>query len=173
MELDLGYCVIRSWRFEDQKSLVRHADDRDVWINLRDIFPHPYTPKAARDWLEFVNVMKPELDFAIAVEGSAVGGVGLVLHDDVERHSAEIGYWLGQSYWGRGIATAVVRAMTEWAFTHLDVCRIYAAVFEWNPASARVLEKSGYQFEGRLRRSVTKDGKTIDQLLYANTRPRD
>lgn len=170
MELDLGSCTLRSWRSGDEDSLVRHADDRDVWINLRDRFPHPYTRDDARAWLRLVADSTPETNFAVAVAGEAVGGIGITLQDDVSRRSAEIGYWLGRSYWGRGIATAAVRALTDWAFAHFDLCRLYAGVFEWNPASARVLEKAGYVLEGRLRRSVTKDGRTIDQLLHALVR---
>ena len=170
MELDLGSCTLRSWRSGDEDSLVRHADDRDVWINLRDRFPHPYTRDDARAWLRLVAESTPETNFAVAVAGEAVGGIGITLQDDVSRRSAEIGYWLGRAYWGRGIATAAVRALTDWAFAHFDLCRLYAGVFEWNPASARVLEKAGYVLEGRLRRSVTKDGRTIDQLLHALVR---
>ncbi|HEX8201778.1 MAG TPA: GNAT family protein, partial [Isosphaeraceae bacterium] len=139
------------------------------WINLRDRFPHPYTPADARAWLVWVARKTPETDFAIAIAvgGEAVGGIGIGLRDDVARRSAEIGYWLGRAHWGRGLATTAVTALTAWSFAHFDLCRIDAAVFAWNPASARVLEKAGYALEGRLRKSVTKDGRTIDQLLYA------
>lgn len=88
----------------------------------------------------------------------------------MHRRSAEIGYWLGEPFWGRGIATAAVIAVTGYAFTRHDLVRLHAGVFEWNPASARVLEKAGYSLEGRLRKSVTKNGETIDQLLYATIR---
>ena len=86
------------------------------------------------------------------------------------RRSAEIGYWLGEPFWGRGIATAALRAVTDYAFAQHDLVRLHAAVYEWNPASARVLEKVGYVLEGRLRKSVTRDGQTIDGLLYARIR---
>ncbi|HEX8558656.1 MAG TPA: GNAT family protein, partial [Pyrinomonadaceae bacterium] len=130
-------------------------------------FPHPYTPAAARAWLGFVAQKTPETDFALAVGGEAAGGIGITLREDVARRSAEIGYWMGRAHWGRGLATAAVRALTDWAFAHFDLCRLDASVFDWNPASARVLEKAGYVLEGRLRKSATKDGRTIDQLLYA------
>jgi [ribosomal protein S5]-alanine N-acetyltransferase len=170
MVIDLGSCAIRSWRAGDEDALVCHADDREVWINLRDRFPHPYTAADAHAWLRLVAETTPETNFAIAVDGEAIGGVGITLNGDVHRRSAEIGYWLGKRFWGRGIATEVVRAMTDWAFARFDLCRLHAGVFEWNPASARVLEKAGYVLEGRLRRSVTKDGRTIDQFLYAVVR---
>jgi RimJ/RimL family protein N-acetyltransferase len=105
------------------------------------------------------------------VNGEAVGGIGLEPQADVARRSAEIGYWLGEAYWGRGIATEAVRAVTDYGFAHGDLVRIYATVFEWNRASMRVLEKAGYQLEGRRRQAVTKDGQTIDDLLYAIIRP--
>jgi RimJ/RimL family protein N-acetyltransferase len=167
VELILTQAVIRSWRPEDVPSLVRHANNRRVWRNLKDRFPHPYTPTDGERWICQATGTRPETHFATAIGGEAVGGIGLDLQGDVFRRTAEIGIWLGEAYWGRGIATEAVRALTEYAFTHFDVCRIFAGAFEWNPASARVLEKAGYTFEGRLRKSVTKDGQTIDQMLYA------
>lgn len=139
-------------------------------MNLRDRFPHPYTAADARNWLENVVGRKPETNFAIDVAGEAVGGIGFTLQPDVAHRSAEIGYWLGEAFWGRGIATDALVAVTEHAFSNYDICRLYAHVFEWNRASARVLEKAGYEFEGRLRKSVTKEGHTIDQFMYAMIR---
>jgi RimJ/RimL family protein N-acetyltransferase len=170
MDLALEACTIRSWRRGDEASLVRHANNRDVWRNLRDQFPHPYTPADARRWIRAASRARPETAFAIAVDGAAVGGIGLRLRNDIYRRSAEIGYWLGEEFWGRGIATDAVRALTEWGFATFDLCRIFAGVFEWNPASMRVLEKAGYQLEGRLRKAVSKDGQTVDELLYAMVR---
>lgn len=170
MEINLTTCNIRSWAWKDLASIVRHANNRKVWINLRDRFPHPYTVSDARSWLQSANEQRPETNFAIVVDDEAVGGIGFTLQQDVAFRSAEIGYWLGEEFWGRGIATEALKAVTEHAFNEYDLCRLYAHVFEWNQASARVLEKAGYEFEGRLRKSVTKDGKTIDQLMYAITR---
>lgn len=170
MELKLTTCTIRSWEWADRDALIRHANNRNVWLNLRDRFPHPYTLADARNWLDMVVGVKPENSFAIVVEGEAVGGIGYTVQPDVGRRSAEIGYWLGEEYWGRGIATEALVAVTEHAFANNDLCRLYAHVFEWNPASARVLEKAGYKFEGRLSKSVTKNGQTIDQLMYAIVR---
>ena len=167
MELKLDRFIIRNWRPGDEASLVRHANNRKIWINLRDRFPHPYTPADAEQWIRHASTVSPATSFAIVVEGAAVGGIGLLLKDDIFRRSAEIGYWLGEEYWGRGIVTEAVRAVTEYAFTNFDLCRIYAGVFEWNPASMRVLEKAGYEFEGRVKKSVTKDGRTIDEYIYA------
>ena len=170
MNLKLKTCTVRSWEWRDRDAIVRHANNRNVSINLRDRFPYPYTARDARNWLDVVVDAKPVTNFAIDVAGEAVGGIGFTPQHDVERRSAEIGYWLGEPFWGRGIATEALIAVTEYAFANFDLCRLYAHVFDWNRASARVLEKAGYEFEGRLRKSVTKDGQTIDQLMYAKIR---
>jgi RimJ/RimL family protein N-acetyltransferase len=141
-----------------------------IWRNLRDAFPHPYTFADAKQWIQIANSKTPINNFAIVVDGSASGGIGLALKDDVFRRSAEIGYWLGEEFWRRGIVTEAVRAVTDYAFATFDLCRVYAGVFEWNLASMRVLEKAGYEFECRMRKSVTKDGETIDELIYAMIR---
>ena len=170
MELKLAKCTVRSWEWRDRDAIVRHANNRNVSINLRDRFPYPYTTRDARTWLDIIIDIKPETNFAIAVADEAVGGIGFTLQPDVGHRSAEIGYWLGEMFWGRGIATEALKAVTDYAFANFDICRIFAHVFEWNGASARVLEKAGYTFEGRLRKSVTKDTQTIDQLMYAVVR---
>jgi len=167
MELIIGDYKIRSWSWQDRAALVRHANNRGVSINLRDSFPYPYTDGDAKHWLRFACDQRPETHFAIANPEEAIGGIGLVRQSDVNRISAEIGYWLGEPFWGRGIASRAVRALTEYAFANFNLLRIYAWVFEWNPASARVLEKAGYRREGRLRQSVIKNGQVIDQFLYA------
>jgi len=170
VELKLKTCSVRSWEWRDREAIVRHANNRNVSINLRDRFPYPYTLSDARLWLDMVVGQKPETNFAIALGGEAIGGIGFTLQHDVAHRSAEIGYWLGEEFWGRGIATDALVAVTDYAFAGHDLCRLYAHVFEWNLGSARVLEKAGYSFEGCLRKSVTKDGKTIDQLMYAAIR---
>jgi RimJ/RimL family protein N-acetyltransferase len=170
MELDFPGGRIRSWRTGDEPSLARHANSRNVWLNVRDRFPHPYTLEHAKEWVAMASAAEPETQFAIEVNGEAAGGIGLFLQQDVERYSAEIGYWLGEQYWGRGIVTAAVRRFTEYGFETFGLCRIYASVFAWNQASARVLEKAGYELEGRLRQASVKDGRVVDGLLYATVR---
>ncbi len=170
MELLTGPCSVRSWQWSDRYSLIQQANNRKIWINVRDRFPYPYTNDDADRWLAFAKSARPETNFAIAVEGSAVGGIGFALQEDVNRVTAEIGYWLGENFWGRGITTAALRAVTRYAFENFDLCRLYASVFEWNRASCRVLEKAGYFCEGTMKQSAIKDGRTIDQFLYAITR---
>jgi ribosomal-protein-alanine N-acetyltransferase len=163
----LRRCALRPFRAADVASLVHHADDHEVWRSLRDRFPHPYTEEDAQSWIELVASYPEGTHFAVDVGGQAVGSIGLVPQTDVHRRSAEIGYWLGRDVWGRGIATEIVRAVTEHGFESLGLVRVFATVFANNPASGRVLEKAGYALEGRLRCSVIKDGVTMDSLLYA------
>lgn len=171
MHLRLGSCIVRDWAAGDLDSLVRHANNWNIWINLRDRFPHPYTEADGRGFLSHVTSRDAQTVWAIEVDGDAVGGIGLVLMSDVERVSAEIGYWLGEEFWGRGITTAALKAVTDYAIQTHGLTRLYAVPFEWNPASFRVLEKAGYSLEGRMHRSAIKDGKVIDQLLYAYSVP--
>lgn len=170
MQLDLGDFQIRSWRSDDEEALARHADNRSMSITLADRFPYPYTREHAREWIDRCREAEPETAFALATPEEAIGGIGLEVGRDVFHRSAEVGYWLAQPYWGRGIATRALVAFSEWAFAHFAVERLSAGVFEWNPASARVLEKAGYRLEGRLRRAVTKAGRTGDLLIYARLR---
>lgn len=166
MHIKLEGCEVRSLRPEDALSLALHADNREVWINLRDAFPHPYTRPDAETFIERC-LQPPETTFAIAVEGEAVGAIGFVVGKDVERVSAELGYWLGERFWGRGIMTAVVKAVTEYAMREHELARVYATPFSWNTASMRVLEKAGYVLEGVMARGALKDGKIVDEHLYA------
>ena len=138
-----------------------------MWLQLRDRFPHPYSVDDAREFIAFARGGEPETAFAITVDDRAVGSIGAVLRDDVERCSAEVGCWLGEPYWGRGMATRALAAFTRFAFAAYEVERLYALPLAANGASCRVLDKAGYQLEGRLRRSAVKDGTVQDQLLYA------
>lgn len=167
MELMLKTCRIRPWRKEDAVSLQRHADNRRIWLNLRDVFPHPYTIANAEFFLELVAKEEPLATFAIATESEAVGCIGLRLGVDVHRQTAELGYWLGEPFWGRGMMTEAVAAFTAEAFRRYDVVRIFAEPFATNTASIRVLEKAGFTCEGMLRANVIKDGKILDTFLYA------
>jgi ribosomal-protein-alanine N-acetyltransferase len=160
--------IMRRWGASDIAALVRLANSRKIWLNVRDRFPHPYSEAGARQWiaLRAADAGNPH-QFAIEFEGGAIGGIGIEFFTDVHRLTAEIGYWLGEPFWGRGFATIALRAMTEYAFATFDLRRIQAMVFEWNPASSRVLEKAGYRLEARLRNYIIKDGRIGDALMYA------
>lgn len=156
---------------EDKDSLIRHANNPNIVRNVRDIFPYPYTEADAMQWLAFANSEEQApWVLAIEVDGEAAGVISLLPRSDVERHTAELGYWLGEAFWGRGIVTAAVRAITEHAFQQSDLYRIFANVFARNIASMRVLEKAGYSREAVLVRSVVKDGVMMDLVVYSTTR---
>jgi ribosomal-protein-alanine N-acetyltransferase len=165
LQLSLG--TVRPWSKDDAESLQRHADNRNVSVQLRDRFPFPYTIEQARTFLGWIATQPQPTVWAIEVAGEAAGGIGIELHSDVERVSAEIGYWLGESFWGRGIVTEVLKAVTAEAFARFEITRLYAVPFADHPASIRVLEKAGYVREGHLRQSAIKEGRIRDQLLFA------
>ena len=171
MRIALRHCEVRSFLPGDAPSIAHHANNRKIWINLRDSFPYPYAIEDAIAFIAFALAEKPETAFAISVAGDAVGAIGFRVLPDVERVTAEVGYWLGEAYWGKGIVPEVLAAMTPWAMRTYGLTRVFAVPFEWNTASMRVLEKVGYVFEGRMRRSAIKDGKIVDQLLYAHVVP--
>jgi len=170
VRLLLEHCEIRSWDRRDIPALVRNANSYNVWRNLRDRFPFPYTTVHGEAWVRAATQERPQTSFAVVAAGEAAGGIGFLPQEDVGRHSAEIGYWLGETHWGQGLMTEALRGFVPWVFDHFAVCRLYAYVFEWNPASCRVLEKCGFELEGRLRKSVAKDGQIIDQFLYSLVR---
>ena len=171
MELKGQRCVVRPWRQGDAKSLVRHANNVNVARQLRDRFPHPYTLGDARTFIESVMDARPQTTFAIDVEGDAAGGIGFSPGTDVERYSAEIGYWLGEQYWGRGIVAEALKLVSEYAFRDCRMLRLFALPFADNRQSVRVLEKAGYVCEGVMRASSVKFGQPRDQALYALINP--
>ena len=163
-----GDLTFRTWRTRDVEALVERANNRNIWVNLKDRFPHPYTRADAESWIGMNHlVLGPPVNFAIDSGGEAIGGVGVEPLDDVFHRTANIGYWVAEPFWGRGIATAAVEFISEYALRTFPIHRLQAAVFDWNPASARVLEKTGYTLEGRQRRNVSKGGRVGDLLLYA------
>jgi [ribosomal protein S5]-alanine N-acetyltransferase len=166
MEIRTERLILRPWRTGDEPALAEIANNRKIWINLRDLFPHPYTLRDAQTWVAQTAGEDPTRNFAVETESRLAGGIGLDLKSGNSRLTAQVGYWLGESFWGRGLAAEALRAVTDYAFARFDLRRLEAGVFEWNPASTRVLEKCGFSLEGRLLKAATKDGKTIDVLLY-------
>lgn len=173
MRLETERLVLRPWREGDEEALARHANNRKIWINVRDHFPHPYTLEHAREWIERQTAApEPRLNLAIEHQGEAIGSVGVQPMTDVSRFTAEIGYWLGEPFWGRGFAPEALRGLTEYAFERFPLERLEGWVFAWNPSSGRVLEKAGYELEATLRRSAFKDGRFVDCHVYVRFRPR-
>jgi ribosomal-protein-alanine N-acetyltransferase len=170
MLLELGDLRVRNWRRDDLDALLRYANNPKIAGNLRDQFPHPYTRRDGVEYLNYVRSMDVAMAFAIEHGGEAVGGIGFKVGVDIARLSIEMGYWLAEPFWGRGLTTRAVTATSDWAFDNFKVVRIFATVFSHNVASMRVLEKSGFQQEGILRRSAIKNGVILDQVMYAKVR---
>ncbi|HYC50537.1 MAG TPA: GNAT family N-acetyltransferase [Gemmatimonadaceae bacterium] len=160
-------CALRRLEPGDAVSIARHANDREIWLNLRDYFPHPYSLANAKEYIAHVATQDPLTSFGIIVDGEAAGSISLKPGVDVERVSAEIGYWLGRPFRGKGIATAAIIDVTTYAFETLKFHRVFAVPFVHNTSSCRALEKAGYVREGLLRRSAVKDGRLLDQYQYA------
>jgi RimJ/RimL family protein N-acetyltransferase len=168
VQLAPGEVMLRPWAADDAAALVRLGNDREIWLNLRDRFPHPFTIPAADLWLaDRIAEPLPATSFAVLWRGELAGGIRLNRREDVHRICADLTFWVGRPFWGRGIATAAVRQAAAYAFDRLGLERVQAFVFDWNPASVRVLENAGFTLEGRLRRYVLKDGRYGDAFVYA------
>ena len=159
--------TLRPWRLTDLNSLVHHANNAHIARNLTNAFPHPYTPDDGLAFIEMTGTHQPVRIFAIEVAGEAVGGIGVHPQGDVFIKNAELGYWLAEPYWGRGIVTGAVREITAYAFRHFDIDRLFARPFGSNIGSQRVLEKAGFTLEAHLKGTIFKNGTTVDELIYA------
>ena len=151
---------------EDASALAQLANNKKVWDNLRDVLPHPYTME---DAVSFINITKqenPQVSFAVEYDGAFCGMIGLVPQKDVYRKTAEIGYWLGEPFWAKGIATKAVALITDYGFNELNFIRIHTGIFEYNIASMKVLEKNGYMKDGIFQKSVFKNNKIWDEHRY-------
>jgi RimJ/RimL family protein N-acetyltransferase len=171
MQLAGRLCTVRPWRATDASALVKNADNPNVARQLRERFPHPYTLRDAKAFIHASVGVQPAVSFAIVVQDEPAGGIGISAGSDVERFSAEIGYWLGEPFWGRGITVEAVRLVSAYAFDDCRLLRLFALPFADNRQSTRVLEKAGYTREATLRSSAVKDGVARDQALYALVNP--
>ena len=157
---------IRDITDTDKNSIVKYADNKKIADNLRDSFPFPYTIEDAENWLTFLNDHDPKRAFAIANDKEFIGAVGIEPYNDVNSYSGELGYWLGEPFWGKGIATKAVKKFIPYIFENYDLIKIFAYVFSSNPSSGKVLVKAGLKLEGSLRNQIVKEGKVLDQLVY-------
>ena len=168
MRIEKAQYTLREWNLNDSASLAVHANNINIWNNVRDYFPHPYSEE---DSIAFISQVllkpKPPTDFAIEIAGHAVGGIGIVPNKDVERITAEIGYWLGEPFWNKGIISQVISDVTHYTFSSFPITKIYAPVFEYNQASMRALEKAGFIKEAILHKAAIKNNKVIDLHYYA------
>jgi len=167
MRLECPQCVVRDWSLGDKDALVHVANSRAVWRNMTDMFPYPYGEVEADAWFSFLAGMPEPTHWVIEVDGRVAGGIGVEIGEGVFSRSANFGYWLGEPFWGRGIMTAAAQMVAPYAMAQFNLCRLEADVFEWNPASMRVLERCGFVREGVSAASVLKDGQVIDRVVYA------
>ena len=164
--------VLREWRESDAASVARYANNQKIAANLRNVFPYPYTLSDAQAYISACLQSDPgnQCYRAIDVEGEAAGSIGVFMKDDIYCKSAEIGYWLGEPFWGKGIMTAAINQLCELCFTRWDIVRIFAEPFAYNTGSRRALEKAGFELEGLLQKSVYKFGQIHDSCIYARLR---
>jgi RimJ/RimL family protein N-acetyltransferase len=167
MEILFEGISLRPWSIADASHLAAIADNRKIAGNLRDGFPNPYSVKDAMDWLEMILPENhPPRFFAILADNKIAGSIGIITKVDIYRRNCEIGYYIGEDYWGKGIATKAIKAATSYAFKTFDIVRVYAEPFADNAGSRRALEKSGYICEATLRKNVFKNGIIKDSCIY-------
>lgn len=159
--------ILRKWTIDDAESLVANANNFNIAKFMTDGFPHPYTIDNAVKFIDFAMNTETARIFAIDVSGFAVGGIGLHLQQDIMRKNAELGYWLGEKYWGQGIVTEAIKQIVDYGFSNLDITRIYARPFNTNLASQKVLEKAGFIHEASLTKTIFKNGEYLDEYIYS------
>ncbi len=166
MQIEKSKYILREWRTNDYTSLAKHANNINIWNNVRDYFPHPYTIKNAKEFIRMVSGKPFQQDFAIEINGRVGGGIGFVPGSDIEQFSAEIGYWLGEEYWNQGIMSEAIKDVSEYIFQHTKIVRLFATVFEYNKASMKALENAGFRKLAILHKAAFKNGKFINLHYY-------
>jgi len=159
--------IIRKWEKGDAEELAHQADNKKIFDNVRDLFPHPYTIEEAKKWIRFNAAFDPPENMAIVVDGKVAGSIGMMRMTDIYRKNAEAGYFIGEEYWGKGIATIALRQYVSYIFHTFDITRITAPVIEHNRASQRVLEKVGFRKEALHLKSIFKNGEYHNEVIYA------
>jgi RimJ/RimL family protein N-acetyltransferase len=165
-----GNIILRPPGYKDAPVLAQLANNRKIWINVRDFLPSPYNIADATSFISLTQKENPQMNFAIEYNNQFCGMVGLAAQSDVYKKTAEIGYWIGEPYWNKGIATIAVKLLTDYGFYQLDFIRIHAGVFEYNTGSMNVLTKNGYEKEGVFKKSILKDGKIYDEHRFSKTK---
>jgi [ribosomal protein S5]-alanine N-acetyltransferase len=158
---------LRPWQTSDLSSLVRYANNFNIAKNMTDQFPHPYSSENGKTFIEMATSSSPPHILAIEINGEACGGIGIHPQKDIQRKNAELGYWLAEPYWGKGIISRAISRIVEYGFTHWDINRIFARPFGTNLASQKALEKAGFNLEAKFERSLIKNGEYLDELIYA------
>ncbi len=162
-------CKIRKWKLTDAKDIAVALSNKKIQDNLRDGLPYPYSEQ---DGIDFISSMLSANEdetfaFAITLDDKAIGSIGVFRQQKIHRQTAEMGYYIAEEYWGKGIMTDAVKQICEYVFKNSDILRIYAEPFAYNTGSCRVLEKAGFQYEGTLRNNAIKNGKVIDMKMYS------
>ncbi len=169
--IDVERFKLRNLTESDTFSLTKYANNYEIWLNLTDSFPHPYTVQDAENFIEFCKTQTDELNLCIDFEGECIGMIGIFFKKGIRQKTAELGYWLAQPFWGQGIMAKCVSGFVNYIFQNYDIIRIQASVLDWNKASARVLEKSGFKYEGKSEKAFFKDNKTADEHRFALINP--
>lgn len=159
--------ALRPWTMDDLDELVRMANNKNIAQFMADVFPHPYSAENGKTFIEFANSKTPATIFAITLNGKPVGSIGLHAQADILRKNYEIGYWLAEEHWGKGIIPLAIKQITEYGFANLDCIRIFARIFGTNKASQKVVEKTGFILEGKFEKTIYKNGEFLDELIYA------
>ena len=162
-------CEIREWKLEDSTRLAELLSNRKILDNLRDGLPYPYTVKDAEEYITAMLAADrtKSYAFAITLDDKVIGSIGVFRCDNIHFRTAEMGYYIGEPYWGKGFGTSAVKQTCKYIFEHTDIIRIFAEPFAYNLASCRLLEKAGFQYEGTLRSNAVKNGNVLDMKIYA------
>lgn len=162
-------CTIREWKIEDAVNLAEMLNNKNILNNLRDGLPYPYTKSDAEEYITSMlsSDKTKTFAFAITVDDKVIGSIGVFRCENIHFRTAEMGYYIGEPYWGNGFATSAVTQICNYIFNNTDIIRIFAEPFDYNLASCRVLEKAGFQFEGLLKNNAVKNGKVLDMRMYA------
>ncbi|MBA2329201.1 MAG: GNAT family N-acetyltransferase [Flavisolibacter sp.] len=159
--------ILRDWKEDDLESLVKYGNNYEVARFMADVFPHPYTMDAGKVFIAMANSQSPRHIRAIEIRGEAAGGIGIHPQQDIYKKNAELGYWLAEPFWGKGIITKAIKHMLHYGFLNFDVDRIYARPFGNNTRSQKALEKAGFVLEARLNKTIFKNGEYLDELIYS------
>lgn len=166
MKIRLSKAIIRNFKMSDKSSIAKHANNRKIWRNVRNAFPHPYTETNAEWWISTILTEEVKTKFVIVVDGKAIGGIGVEKKEDVYSQTMEFGYWIGEEYWNKGIITEAIQEMVNYVFEKFDIVRLEAHVYHWNVGSMRALEKAGFQKEAILKKRVFKDSEYVDEHIF-------
>lgn len=159
--------TLRSWHINDVDDLVASANNKNIAQFMADVFPHPYTIENGKTFIMFATTNPNSKIFAIIVDGKPAGSIGLHLQTDILRKNAEIGYWLGEPFWGKGIITKVIPQVLDYGFKNMDIVRVFARIMGNNIASQKVVQKCGFVLEGKYEKTIFKNNEFLDELIYA------